>query len=848
MLCSDRRLLLQRATGLCLWLLFIIPFPAAGQNATIEGRVTWASNNKPVEGAEVGIPATTNAAVTGDYGRYTLTGLKPGKYKVKVFLFGYQTATKRVSLKASETRAVNFRIDTLSEDLEGITVQGEDNFNFGVRNLRPVEDMGIYSGRKSKVVKAEQIQGNVAFEKGRQLFNKVAGLNVWESDGAGLQLDVGSRGLNPKRTSNFNTRQNGYDIAADALGYPETYYTPPTQALQQIEIIRGASSLQYGPQFGGMINFELKDPPADEVFRLNTEQSIMGFQLFDQPNPGPVSSYTSVSGTSESDKWSYFGYYKYKQGSPGDGNTWRPNSEFRVHNSFAATTYRPTGDLSISLELTKMNYLAQQPGGLTDRLFEEDPSQSIRSRNWFRVDWNMAALKVDYRISDQLKLNLRNFGMAGGRASVGHLGRIDRADPGAERNLLKDNYRNFGNETRLLYNYEVLGQQSALLLGSRYYNGRTEREQGFGSDGSGADFTFTELTDCSRTNCDRSSFTFPSRNISIFGENKLSLTPELTITPGFRFEHIQTESDGTYENVNIDRAGNIFFRDTIDEQRSRTRNFVLFGLGLSYKPSPYFQAYGNFSQNYRAISFNDMRIINPNLEVDKQLKDEQGYTGDIGARGQMADWLTYDISLFGISYQDKIGAILKRSDSTFQTFRFRTNIADALHYGVEAFAEVDLLKIGEMVGANPGLRDGQADNTQLSLYTNFSWLSATYTNSDEPGIEGNQVEYAPPVKFRTGLNLRKGSFSSSFQFSYISQHYSDATNAEKTLDAVHGVIPGYTVMDVSAAYEFEPLTVKLGINNLMDQRYFTRRSTGYPGPGIIPAQVRSGYLTLKAQF
>jgi Fe(3+) dicitrate transport protein len=51
-----------------------------------------------------------------------------------------------------------------------------------------------------------------------------------------LQLSIGGRGLDPNRTSNFNTRQNGYDISADVLGYPESYYATPTEALEEIQL------------------------------------------------------------------------------------------------------------------------------------------------------------------------------------------------------------------------------------------------------------------------------------------------------------------------------------------------------------------------------------------------------------------------------------------------------------------------------------------------------------------------------------------------------------------------------------------------------------------------------------
>ena len=73
---------------------------------------------------------------------------------------------------------------------------------------------------------------NLASNNSRQIYNKVAGLNIYQNDDAVLQLNIGGRGLDPNRTSNFNTRQNSYYISADALGYPESYYTPPAEALK----------------------------------------------------------------------------------------------------------------------------------------------------------------------------------------------------------------------------------------------------------------------------------------------------------------------------------------------------------------------------------------------------------------------------------------------------------------------------------------------------------------------------------------------------------------------------------------------------------------------------------------
>ncbi len=57
-----------------------------------------------------------------------------------------------------------------------------------------VENMGIYEGKKSEVIIPDQLVANTSTNNARQLYSRVAGLNIWENDGAGLQLSIGGRG------------------------------------------------------------------------------------------------------------------------------------------------------------------------------------------------------------------------------------------------------------------------------------------------------------------------------------------------------------------------------------------------------------------------------------------------------------------------------------------------------------------------------------------------------------------------------------------------------------------------------------------------------------------------------
>ena len=101
---------------------------------------------------------------------------------------------------------------------------------------------------------------------------------------------------------------------------------------------------------------------------------------------------------------------------------------------------------------------------------------------------------------------------------------------------------------------------------------------------------------------------------------------------------------------------------------------------------------------------------------------------------------------------------------------------------------------------------------------------------------------------RAGINYKWKDLKATYQLSYLSDQYSDATNSTFNPNALTGLIPAYHVMDVSLEYNPDPYKITMGINNLMNEQYFTRRAVSYPGPGIIPATPRSVYLSLGVRF
>jgi Fe(3+) dicitrate transport protein len=813
----------------CLVVLFLT-FPAWGQ-LSVSGNITN-EEGVPILDVEVYIRQLERLETSNTNGYFEFKNIPAGKYAVVVFAYEYEVLEKELTVDRNLT--FDIQLERLQiQNLSEVVLTRKREEVFALKQLKKVEGTAIYAGKKSEVVLLDGITGNLAANNPRQIYSQVVGLNIYDNGDAGLQLNIGGRGLNPNRTANFNTRQNGYDISADVLGYPESYYTPPAEALEEIQVVRGAASLQYGTQFGGLVNFKFKKPVNTKKIEWVSRQTLGSYNL--------KTSFNSLSGTVG--KLSYYTYFNYKE-----GNGFRPNSDYNSRNYYMHLGYQFTDRTKLTLETTFLNYLAKQPGGLTDAQFIEDPTFSNRNRNWFDVDWKLYSFRLDHQFSSKTDFSLNLFGLDASRNALGfRTNRVSQPDdPEEPRELLVDNFENWGAEARVLTRYKLGGSESALLLGSKIYKTDNNQRQGPGTNASNADFNFADDT---FPNYERQSqFNFPNFNLAFFGENIFNISPKFTLTPGFRLEHIKTESIGSYKNIVLDLAGNPLLNEEIEDNRVFDRTFLLLGLGATYKIQPSVELYGNFSQNYRSVTFSDIRVVNPSFQVDENISDEDGFTADIGARGRVNNVLSYDVSAFGLLYDNRLGEILKSETrtnvlgeevETGRIVRFRGNIGTAFMYGLESFANWNLK---ESFFAN-------RQKLKLNYFLNLALTNSEYLSSDETNVEGNQVEFIPAVNIKTGLNFGYGDLLGSLQYTYLSKQFTDATNAPQDINdnqrGIEGEIPAYDILDFSLSYSFKKWKLEAGINNLLDNSYFTRRATGYPGPGIIPSEPITFYTTIQ---
>jgi len=684
----------------------------------------------------------------------------------------------------------------------------------------------IHAGKKNALIMMDNVQGNVVTNTMRQVMAKVPGIQIWESDPSGIQIGIAARGLSPNRSWEFNLRQNGYDISSDPFGYPEAYYTPQLNSVQRVQVLRGAASLQYGPQFGGMVNFIMKDgSEINKPFQYESQQTAGSFGLFN--------SYNAIGG--EKRNTHYYAFWDHRRG---DG--FRANSGFKVNTAFGNFTWKINPKLKIGLEITHFDYLSQQPGGLTDAQFAADAYKSLRQRNWFEVKWNMAALNMDYTISEKSRLNVKAFGMIGNRNSVGFMQTPNIADTinattlqYNNRRVDADEYRNMGLEARYITDYQIGKMKQTLSAGIRYFRGTTNRFQnGRGDTGSGYNLSIEAPYP--------TALQFITGNTAFFAENLFRVTDKLIIIPGIRIENIRNEADG---RVNL--TGNTEVKIS---NQDKTRRFVLPGVGAEYHIGQT-ELYANYSQAYRPVLFSDL-TANPTTDIiDQNLKDAKGYNIDLGYRGRIKNYLFFDVSGYMLQYNNRIGLIAQqRADGSF--YNLRTNVGNSRSTGIEALIEFSPLKIQS---TNP--RFGN-----LNFFASLAYTDARYDNLRvivrqgnnlvETNLKDKRVENAPEHIYRTGVTYSKKALTVTAQYSYVSEAFSDANNTvTPTANGVNGLIPAYDLLDISGTYKFsEHFFLKGGINNLLNEKYFTRRAGGYPGPGLMAAEPRNFFITLGVKL
>ena len=702
---------------------------------------------------------------------------------------------------------------TKSKELKEVTIKAWQRRD--ITRLPEEQNGFLNGGKKNEVITIAGTNANIAIKTGRQLFAKIPGVFVYDMDGSGNQLNISTRGLDPHRSWEYNIRQNGVIINSDIYGYPASHYSAPMESFDKVELIHGTGSLQYGAQFGGMINYITRKPDSAKTFTFESVNTAGSYNL--------LSSYNAISGTYK--KFSYYAYY-YKRHSDG----YRNNSQSDATAQYVQLNYQFNKNISLKAELGRSKYLYHIPGPLNDSMFNADPTMSTRNRNYFSPDIYVPSLTFNWKISEQTKINITTSGVFGSRNSVlidafaNVPDTINRATGlYKNRQVDIDNFNSRTIELRVLQQYHIGKIQSKLATGFVYMNNDLHRRQlGKGTTGSDYDLSLIEPGFGRDIH-------FRTNNIALFAENIFQLNSKWTISPGVRFENGDSKMDGIIKYYTVNELPT-----TINH------HFALLGISSQYLLDKENTFYTGISQAYRPVIFKDIVPASTYEQIDKNLKDAFGYNAEAGVRGKLFSHLQYDISYFRVLYKNRLGTLVLQ-DNSGQSYTYKTNIGNSLTNGLEMFIQYKFPLTNHLFAG---------------LFTSTAYMDAKYisgqvtTGAVNKSIIGNKVEAVPKWISRNGLDILYKGFSCTLLYSYTSSTFSDALNTvTPPASGAKGFTPAYSLWDFNASLRTNSVfSFRAGVNNIFNNQYFTKRPTFYPGPGIWPSDGRNVYVTVGVKI
>lgn len=689
----------------------------------------------------------------------------------------------------------------------------ETRIPLDIQRLEPIQGTYIYSGKKSEVIELSQKNVALTEKYGRQIFAKIPGVFVYDMDGTGNQVNISTRGLDPHRGWEFNIRKDGILTNSDMYGYPASHYNIPMEAVERIELVRGTGSLQYGAQFGGMLNYVSKQPDSTRAIGFESINTMGSYGL--------VSTFNAVSGKMGKVRYSAWINRKWVTG-------YRENGDSKYDAEAISLFYDASKNLHFKLEWTHSNYIIHLAGPLTDSMFEANPKSSTRARNYYNPNIHVPSFTMDWKLSPSTKLRFNTSAVLGIRNSV----MFDKPATIPDsivtatmqynnRQVDVDHFNSFTTELRVLQSYSLWHHQSALTAGFQYLNNNLHRQQQ-GKGSTGSDFDLTLATPGWGRDLH-----YKTGNIAFFAENRWVLTKRFSVNTGARVEVGETQMTGKIT----------YYADSA-LPNNISHKFPLFGASAQYDMTEEINFYAGWSQAYRPVIFKDIIPASVYEVSDKKLKDAKGYNAELGFRGKWR-YLKWDVTGFYLQYNNRLGT-LAQNDSMGNLIIYRTNIGNSATKGIECFLQGDFSIRGKI---------------SVSVFTSTSYMDARYTNAmiksgaENVNVTGHKVESVPTWITRNGCTVKYAAFTLSALYSFTSQSFADAINtATPSPNGAAGLVPAYQLLDLNLAIQFkENIKFQLNANNILDAHYFTKRPQFYPGPGIWSSDGRtfSGTLSIK---
>ena len=762
-------------------------------------------NKMPVTGALVTLKGTGIQTLTDLSGAFNFKGETAGAFLLNVSCLGCQPWDSLIDLNVQSKISLKVLLQT--GHFEYPQIQIFDSKEQAMRNLPGAAT--LITPRQFKLV--QPIHSN-------EIIRKIPGLNAVDEEGLSLRPNIGIRGLDPDRSRYIMILEDGVPVSLSPYGESEMYYSPSIDRMQQVEMLKGSSSIQYGPRtIGGVLNYRTADPPA----------STAGSVQLTAGEGGYASALVSV-GTTKGNTGVLFNYLRKQTDDFG-------MLRLRLNDVNVKLRWMLSARQVLSLKLgvydeqSNANYI-----GITQAIYDAGGNDFIRlaPEDQFHVRRYSASLTYNHVITDQLRLEALVFAYTTQRNwcrqdftynvldTAGNLlpppsdysGQTwgDESISGGAiymRNSTGNRNRTFdvaGTEIRLRYN--VSGQlfDHSLLGGVRFI---AEKAHEVRVNGKYPGALSGEISD--------EEFR-PLQGYSGFISDQISVGEKWMFTPGIRMESMHFQREIIRGRYTVNGASQV--RDTLIVNETSLQQWIP-GAGLTWKPLKTVDVFAGAHLGFAPPRLKDAITSDG---VDQQLDAEISWNYELGIRAVLLKKIQLDVTGFYLDFSNQVIPVAESSGIAGAGL---INGGATKSVGVESSVQVQLDRLFQ-------------SKWGAIVWMNMTWCKANFASDRfQKGTEsivnlnGNVLPYAPewtgnvlfsvvsPIGIRLNINMQ-----------YTGEQYTDVLNTETApANGLKGKLPAYQIFDLGGSWESKKLGLELNcsVKNITDARYiYTRRPQG----------------------
>ena len=769
--------------------------PAKG---SITGRVIDPSG-AVVPGAVVVVRAASGdvASTTTDAtGRFTLPAVAAGRIEITADGSGFSPAVLNTAITAGQQTRVEIalQIGGLTESVRVVPERVISSDDAARRTPGSIDVLNLSALDNSRIMSTGEA------------LRKASGVHVREEEGFSLRPNIGVRGLNPTRSSRVMLLEDGIPLTYAPYGDNASYYHPPIERFERIELLKGSGQIAYGPMtVGGVINYVTPAPPGSSSGTIVVSAGNRGY-LNAQGGWG-----TTVGGTG------ILLDFMHKQG---DGA--RENISTDINDFNAKIVSRLSSRQVLTL---RSSYYAEDSNvtysGLREAEYRANPRQNPFKNDFFYVDRFGASATHTATLRDDLvattNVYVSNFRRHWWRQSSNSGQRpSDAGDPncGGMANLSTT----CGIEGRLRH-YVVWGVEPRLRAINRFGRLAAETEVGLR-----AHFEEQERrqengdTPTARSGVLVENNERRNQAYSGFVQTRLVLGP-WSVTPGIRIERVN------YARTN--RLAGASGKTDLTE--------IIPGIGGAYSPRPSFTLFAGVHRGFTPPRTED--VISNTTGGVIELDPERSWNYEAGYRGRIGSALSLDAAIFRMDYANQVipATLAGGVGATL------TNGGATLHQGLEATARFDSAPLSASAhnfyvrSAYTWIPVARFAGTRFSSVSGFGTRSVT----------GNRLPYAPEQMLTAGAGYTHAiGLDVTIEAVRISKQFGDDLNTvEGSADGQRGLLPAYTLWNLAVNQPVRRATLFLTVKNLFDRLAIVDRSRG-----ILPTMPRMVYAGVKVKL